>query len=87
MKAPNIETTALLYQLAAHTPRVLVALAALVGATSCVSAKRYEDAQTAAWTHAEARQVEQDRRRAAEQLGVSYKTLLNKIKECGISRQ
>ena len=26
-------------------------------------------------------------RRAAEQLGVSYKTLLNKIKECGISRR
>ena len=24
---------------------------------------------------------------AAEQLGVSYKTLLNKIKECGISRK
>jgi DNA-binding NtrC family response regulator len=26
-----------------------------------------------------------NRRRAAEQLGVSYKTLLNKMKECGIS--
>src|SRR5256714_7855108 len=33
------------------------------------------------------RQVRWNRRRAAEQLGVSYKTLLNKIKECGISRQ
>jgi two-component system response regulator AtoC len=32
-------------------------------------------------------QVHWTRRRAAEQLGVSYKTLLNKIKECGISRQ
>jgi DNA-binding NtrC family response regulator len=32
-------------------------------------------------------QVHWNRRRAAEQLGVSYKTLLNKIKECGISRQ
>jgi two-component system, NtrC family, response regulator AtoC len=32
------------------------------------------------------RQVQWNRRRAAEQLGVSYKTLLNKIKECGISR-
>jgi transcriptional regulator with GAF, ATPase, and Fis domain len=32
------------------------------------------------------RQVHWNRRRAAEQLGVSYKTLLNKIKECGISR-
>ncbi len=33
------------------------------------------------------KQVHWNRRRAAEQLGVSYKTLLNKIKECGISRQ
>jgi len=32
-------------------------------------------------------QVHWNRRRAAEQLGVSYKTLLNKIKECGISRR
>ena len=32
------------------------------------------------------RQVHWNRRRAAEQLGVSYKTLLNKIKECRISR-
>jgi DNA-binding NtrC family response regulator len=31
-------------------------------------------------------QLRWNRRRAAEQLGVSYKTLLNKIKECGISR-
>ena len=28
----------------------------------------------------------EDRRKAAQLLGVSYKTLLNKIKECGISR-
>jgi DNA-binding NtrC family response regulator len=28
-----------------------------------------------------------NRRKAAQQLGVSYKTLLNKIKECGISRK
>ena len=33
------------------------------------------------------KQVRWNRRRAAEQLGVSYKTLLNKIKECGISRK
>jgi two-component system response regulator AtoC len=33
------------------------------------------------------RQVNWNRRRAAEQLGVSYKTLLNKIKECGINRK
>jgi DNA-binding NtrC family response regulator len=26
-----------------------------------------------------------NRRKAAQQLGVSYKTLLNKMKECGIS--
>jgi two-component system response regulator AtoC len=32
-------------------------------------------------------QVQWNRRRAAEQLGVSYKTLLNKIKECGINRR
>jgi len=32
-------------------------------------------------------QMHWNRRRAAEQLGVSYKTLLNKIKECGISRE
>ncbi|HEY7291494.1 MAG TPA: sigma-54 dependent transcriptional regulator [Vicinamibacterales bacterium] len=31
--------------------------------------------------------VQWNRRRAAKQLGVSYKTLLNKIKECGISRR
>ena len=33
------------------------------------------------------RQVHWNRRRAAGQLGVSYKTLLNKIKECGIVRK
>ncbi len=32
------------------------------------------------------RQVHWNRRKAAQHLGVSYKTLLNKIKECGISR-
>jgi two-component system response regulator AtoC len=32
-------------------------------------------------------QVHWNRRRAAEHLGVSYKTLLNKIKGCGISRK
>jgi two-component system response regulator AtoC len=32
-------------------------------------------------------QVHWNRRRAAQQLGVSYKTLLNKIKECGISQR
>jgi DNA-binding NtrC family response regulator len=31
-------------------------------------------------------QVHWNRRKAAQLLGVSYKTLLNKIKECGISR-
>jgi two-component system, NtrC family, response regulator AtoC len=33
------------------------------------------------------KQVHWNRRKAAQQLGVSYKTLLNKIKECGISRK
>ncbi|MCA1677348.1 MAG: sigma 54-interacting transcriptional regulator, partial [Actinobacteria bacterium] len=33
------------------------------------------------------RQVHWNRRKAAQILGVSYKTLLNKIKECGISRK
>ena len=33
------------------------------------------------------RQVHWNRRKAAQILGVSYKTLLNKIKECGISRE
>jgi DNA-binding NtrC family response regulator len=32
------------------------------------------------------RQSHWNRRKAAQSLGVSYKTLLNKIKECGISR-
>ena len=32
-------------------------------------------------------QVHWNRRKAAQILGVSYKTLLNKIKECGISRE
>ena len=32
------------------------------------------------------RQVHWNRRKAAQILGVSYKTLLNKITECGISR-
>jgi DNA-binding NtrC family response regulator len=32
-------------------------------------------------------QVRWNRRRAADQLGVSYKTLLNKIKECGVGRR
>jgi two-component system response regulator AtoC len=32
------------------------------------------------------KQVHWNRRKAAQHLGVSYKTLLNKIKECGISR-
>jgi DNA-binding NtrC family response regulator len=31
------------------------------------------------------RNVQWNRRRAADQLGVSYKTLLTKIKECGVA--
>jgi len=55
---------------------------------------RLADAAKAASTRAERAMIEEtlqqvrwNRRRAAEQLGVSYKTLLNKIKECGISRK
>jgi transcriptional regulator with PAS, ATPase and Fis domain len=58
------------------------------------SASRLADVAKAAATKAERavieetlQQVRWNRRRAAEQLGVSYKTLLNKIKECGISRK
>jgi two-component system, NtrC family, response regulator AtoC len=58
------------------------------------SASRLADISKAASIKAERtvieetlRQVRWNRRRAAEQLGVSYKTLLNKIKECGISRK
>jgi len=55
---------------------------------------RLADVAKAASTKAERAMIEEtlntvhwNRRRAAEQLGVSYKTLLNKIKECGISRK
>jgi two-component system response regulator AtoC len=56
------------------------------------SGSRLADISKAAATKAERavieetlQQVRWNRRKAAEQLGVSYKTLLNKIKECGIS--
>ena len=56
------------------------------------SGSRLADVAKAAATKAERaiieetlQQVRWNRRKAAEQLGVSYKTLLNKIKECGIS--
>jgi DNA-binding NtrC family response regulator len=55
---------------------------------------RLADAAKAASLKAERAMIEEtlqqmrwNRRKAAEQLGVSYKTLLNKIKECGISRK
>ena len=58
------------------------------------SGSRLADAAKAASLKAERAMIEEtlqqvrwNRRRAAEQLGVSYKTLLNKIKECGISRK
>ena len=58
------------------------------------SGSRLADAAKAASLKAERAMIEEtlqqvrwNRRRAAEQLGVSYNTLLNKIKECGISRK
>jgi DNA-binding NtrC family response regulator len=63
------------------------------GDAAPASASRLADVAKAAAQKAERaliedtlQQVRWNRRRAAEQLGVSYKTLLNKIKECGISR-
>jgi hypothetical protein len=73
MKALNFESLAAtsVYELATFAPRVLVQLAgvaALAGLLNgCVSAKRYEDVESAARAQAEARQAEQDKRRAAEQ--------------------
>jgi two-component system response regulator AtoC len=68
--------------------------AAAEAAPSEPTASRLADVSKAAAMKAERsmiedtlRQVRWNRRRAAEQLGVSYKTLLNKIKECGISRK
>jgi len=62
--------------------------------TAPSSGSRLADAAKAASLKAERAMIEEtlqqvrwNRRRAAEQLGVSYKTLLNKIKECGISRK
>jgi two-component system, NtrC family, response regulator AtoC len=63
-------------------------------AASAPQASRLADVAKSAATKAERAIIEEtlsqvhwNRRRAAEQLGVSYKTLLNKIKECGISRK
>ena len=53
---------------------------ATVAKTAAVKAERVLIEETL-------KQVHWNRRRAAEQLGVSYKTLLNKIKECGIIRK
>ena len=63
-------------------------------AAAAPSGSRLADVSRAASMKAERAIIEQtlnqvhwNRRRAAEQLGVSYKTLLNKIKDCGISRK
>ena len=65
-----------------------------LGATIAPGGSRLADAAKAAALKVERAiieetlgQVQWNRRRAAEHLGVSYKTLLNKIKECGISRK
>jgi two-component system, NtrC family, response regulator AtoC len=74
----------------ATTPRAEDAASAAPGASN----SRLADVAKAAALKAERtliestlHQVHWNRRRAAQQLGVSYKTLLNKIKECGISRR
>jgi len=67
---------------------------ALAGEPAAAAGSRLADVAKSASLKAERALIEEtltqvhwNRRRAAEQLGVSYKTLLNKIKECGISRK
>jgi two-component system response regulator AtoC len=55
------------------------------GSLAAVSKAASVKAERAAIEHT-LRVVHWNRRKAAQSLGVSYKTLLNKIKECGISR-
>jgi len=55
------------------------------GSLAAVAKAASMKAERAAIEHT-LRQVHWNRRKAAQTLGVSYKTLLNKIKECGISR-
>jgi DNA-binding NtrC family response regulator len=55
------------------------------GSLAAVAKAASMKAERAAIEHT-LRQVHWNRRKAAQILGVSYKTLLNKIKECGISR-
>jgi two-component system, NtrC family, response regulator AtoC len=55
------------------------------GSLAAVAKAAAMKAERAAIEHT-LRQVHWNRRKAAQILGVSYKTLLNKIKECGISR-
>ena len=58
---------------------------AIGGSLASVAKAASMKAERAAIEHT-LRQVHWNRRKAAQILGVSYKTLLNKIKECGISR-
>jgi DNA-binding NtrC family response regulator len=55
------------------------------GSLAAVAKAASMKAERAAIEHT-LRQVHWNRRKAAQILGVSYKTLLNKIKECGITR-
>ena len=55
------------------------------GSLAAVAKAAAMKAERAAIEHT-LRQVHWNRRKAAQHLGVSYKTLLNKIKECGIIR-
>jgi two-component system, NtrC family, response regulator AtoC len=65
-----------------------------VAVATAPAGSRLVDVAKAAAINAERAMIEEtlqqnqwNRRRAAQQLGVSYKTLLNKIKECGINKK
>lgn len=73
MNAQQSETfsAAAAYQVLTFAPRLVVKLATVAALSGllngCVSAKRYEEAESAVRAQAEARQAEQERRRQAEQ--------------------
>jgi DNA-binding NtrC family response regulator len=77
---------------AAAQPPAPVAPAFIEGQTDAGGPAKLPDLARRAALNAERDAIQQaldhfrwNRRKAAQQLGVSYKTLLNKMKECGIS--